>query len=428
MQCDNYGNALDTGSPVAREAYIRGVTAFLEALPGVDAAFDAAIEADEGFAMAYAAKARNAQVYGRMDEARAHMRQAMAAGAGLTGQARAHLEIFDHLVHSRVREGYAMVRAHLLEHPRDAMVAQTCLGVFSLIGFSGQPGREAEHLALAEALAPAYGDDPWFLGQLAFAQLEAGQLKPAERSIEASLASRPGSAHGAHIRAHLYYECGETEAGLAYLRNWMPGYDRTGMMHCHNSWHLALWSLATGDEAAMWAIVDDALDPARTQSPALNVLTDLAALFYRAELAGVVVPGERWARLSDYAATTFPQPGLGFADVHAALTHAMAGREADLLRIAEGAKGPAADIVAPCARAFGALATGEWQVAEHALLPVMAGHERLGGSRAQRDLIEHAMLQVLIRQGKADEARRLLAMRRPLTDGLGSVVGLSPAA
>ncbi|MDU8929709.1 tetratricopeptide repeat protein [Alisedimentitalea sp. MJ-SS2] len=425
MLTDAYGTPLHTTKAEARDAYIDGMTAYLEAQPGVDVAYDRAIAADPGFAMAYAAKARNAQVYARIPEARALMGQAMERAEGITGQARQHLEAFDHLIHSRVREGYALVRQHLLDYPRDALVAQTCMGVFSLIGFSGQSGREAEHLALAEMLAPHYGDDPWFLSQLAFAQMEAGQLDPALKSIDASLAARPRSGHGSHIRAHLYYEMGKTAEGLAYLTDWMKDYDRAGMMHCHNSWHCALWSVGSGDAATMWQIVDRDLLPDVTQSPGLNVLTDLSSLFYRAGLAGVEVPPERWAQLSNYAARAFPNPGLGFADIHAALAHAMAGRDEALRKIIEGAKGPVADQVAPCATAFASIAKGDWAAAESALLPVMASHERLGGSRAQRDLLELTMLHVLIRQGQAGAARRLLTMRRPMTDNKAAVQGLA---
>ncbi|MFT7595955.1 MAG: hypothetical protein ACI8R4_003288, partial [Paracoccaceae bacterium] len=47
-----------------------------------------------------------------------------------------------------------------------------------------------------------------------------------------------------------------------------------------------------------------------------------------------------------------------------------------------------------------------------------------GGSRAQRDLIEYALAGVLLRMDKADEARRLLAMHRPMTDRAGAIRGL----
>lgn len=40
-------------------------------------------------------------------------------------------------------------------------------------------------------------------------------------------------------------------------------------------------------------------------------------------------------------------------------------------------------------------------------------HARLGGSRAQRGLIENASVGVLLRLGRHDEARRQPAMQRP---------------
>ena len=54
----------------------------------------------------------------------------------------------------------------------------------------------------------------------------------------------------------------------------------------------------------------------------------------------------------------------------------------------------------------------------------MRDHARIGGSRAQRDLIEFAMANALVQAGQADEARRLLAMRRPLIPSGPAVAGL----
>ncbi len=55
----------------------------------------------------------------------------------------------------------------------------------------------------------------------------------------------------------------------------------------------------------------------------------------------------------------------------------------------------------------------------------MSQHERLGGSRAQRDLIELALVDCLSRQGKSDEAKRLLPIRRPRIDFNGAYTGIA---
>ena len=416
MQTDRYGLELSTHSASAAEAFQRGLDLFLSGQSGIDATLAAAVQADPGFTGVHVLLARHHQSFGNMARAKAALSAARACDRVLTAREAAQLEIFGHLIEGRPAEGYRQIRAHLRDHPRDALVAQTLLGVFSLIGFSGRVGREAEHLVITDYLAPHYEGDWWFPAQMAFAHLEVGQFAQAETQVELALVRNPDSAHAAHIRAHLFYETGATGDGLAFLDRWMQGYDRAGLMHCHNAWHVALWALATGDEARMWRAVDEDLDPQLSQSPAINIVTDLAALYYRAGLAGVEIGQHRWQALGDYALQVFPNPGMGFVDVHAAMIHAMSGKEDALNRIISGAKGPIGDLVPLCAEAFRALAAQDWAGAEARLIPVLAQSERIGGSRAQRDIFEFALLNAQIRQGRAAEAHRLLALRRPHID------------
>ena len=86
--------------------------------------------------------------------------------------------------------------------------------------------------------------------------MEAGQPGPAEANIEHALNLRPDSAHSAHVRAHLHYETGETQAGLVYLEGFWKGYSETALMHCHISWHIAIWALAEGNIEQMWRVFD----------------------------------------------------------------------------------------------------------------------------------------------------------------------------
>jgi tetratricopeptide (TPR) repeat protein len=417
MQQDQYGNPLTTSSVKARDAYVLGLERNLAAAPGAEAAFQQAVAEDENFALAHLAIARNRQVEGRGVSSREPLAKAKACAEGLSLREQGHLAIISSLLVGDSGGAYETAKTHLQEFPRDVMIAQACLGVFSLIGFGGQPGREAENLALSSILAPHYGDDWWFLSTHAFAQMEAGQLEPAADSIDRSLAGNPRNANAAHHRAHLHYEMGETPAGLAYLKKWIKDYDRQGVMHCHLSWHIALWALADGDVDTMWRVADAAIDPKTSAGPALNIVTDMPALLYRAELAGVDVQPERWQAISEYATARFAKPRLAFADFHAALAHAMAGNGEGVATIVEKANGPAEDLVRALAEAFDAIAKKAWAVATAHLTKVMADHARLGGSRAQRDLIELAMANVLLRQGSVDEAGRFLSSRRPLALG-----------
>lgn len=424
MLQDRYGNALSTASTAARDAYVEGMDRFLSSAPEVEEAYRQALQADPNFALAHLGIARNRQANGDGRGAREALAEARAVASGLNAREQAHLNQLGLLIEGKGTEAYQAARAHLMAHPRDALVAQTCLGVFGLIGFSGREGREAENLALADWLAPHYGDDWWFLCVHAFAQMEAGQRAAAGPTIERSMQLHPRNANGAHYRAHLYYEVGERAAGYAYLSDWRRDYDRRGLLHCHIAWHCALWAMAGGDAAAMWAIANADILPHTGAKPALNVLTDSAALLYRAQLAGIEVPAERWREVSDYALQFFPNPGIAFADMHAAVAHAMAGNGEALEKIIQDAAGTAADKVRPVAEGFKALAAQDWTGAVAYLTAVIPDHERLGGSRAQRDLVEHALAAALLRLGKGEEARRLIAMHRPHTKMAGAIAGL----
>ena len=125
----------------------------------------------------------------------------------------------------------------------------------------------------------------------------------------------PHNANAAHVRSHVYYETGESELGISFLEEWLKPYDRAGYLHGHLSWHAALWSLDQGDTETMWQRIESDIKPDVSQGLPINVLTDNASILYRAELAGIDLPGERWIAISDYACQFFPSTTLGFVDI-----------------------------------------------------------------------------------------------------------------
>jgi tetratricopeptide (TPR) repeat protein len=421
---DAYGNVLGTQSPVARDAYDVGVKKFLGAEPQVINSFESALEADEGFALAHIGLAREMQLRARPDQVKASLTRARELAPGLGVRERSHIHVSGLLLEGKSAEARRAVYEHVENWPRDVMIAQMCTSVFGLIGLSGLPGREAEQLAYTMRLAPHYEDDWWCRAQLAFAQLEVGQMDLAEANIEASLEANPHSAHSAHIRAHLYYENLEDEEGLHYLADWWKEYDPEGILYNHLSWHVGLWSLESGDLDRMWQVLDVDISPELSLGPPLNVLTDTAALLFRAELAGVEVPIDRWKNISAYALLRFPKPGLCFADVHAAIAHARCGNQQALNALIDAAQGPAADLTRTLSTAYREMEDGHNARAAESFSEAMRDHARIGGSNAQRDLIDFSLAACLIRDGRLQEARTVLSITRPRALMKELVVGL----
>jgi hypothetical protein len=62
---------------------------------------------------------------------------------------------------------------------------------------------------------------------------------------------------------------------------------------------------------------------------------------------------------------------------------------------------------------FDAFARQKWSEAVREIQPVLATHERVGGRRARRDLLEYTVTTALLRNGQADQARQLISKRRP---------------
>ena len=422
---DQYDNLITTTSPGARDHYVDAVDRLLAGQAGIVDGFEKAVEADPGFALGYAGLARGCQFSGDMAGAKAAMAKAEDLAKAGTAREQSHINAFSLLIAGKSGAAYAAIRAHVDDHPRDALVAQTCSSVFGLIGFSGQPGREAEILAYTAALLPHYGEDWWCLSQYAFALCENGVQDKASAIIDRSLDMNPHNANGAHVRSHIYYEIGEEALGLGYLVDWLKPYDRGGYLHGHLSWHAALWSLEQGDLDTMWSRIDTDVKPGVAKGLPINVLTDTASILYRAELAGVPVPKERWIDISTYATRFFPKSALGFVDVHVALAHAMAGNTEALTGLVAAPNGLTGDLVAPIAQSYGAIARENWSEAVSLLTSAMADHARLGGSRAQRDLLEFSLLGALLKLGKDDEAKRLLMLRRPALANTKAVHGLN---
>jgi hypothetical protein len=100
------------------------------------------------------------------------------------------------------------------------------------------------------------------------------------------MAVHPRNAHGAHVRAHVLYEGGEDVAGLAYLDEWLKDYPATAQLHCHLTWHVAIFALGVGRLDRAWQVYAGGVAPGASWGPPVNTLTDAASFLWRAELAG----------------------------------------------------------------------------------------------------------------------------------------------
>jgi len=408
---DRYGLRLTTSSAVAAERFQEGMDKLLSYGPGADESFAAALGADERLALAHGGLALLAVGRGDAATARDAVGRAREAVAGATRRERQHVDALSALVGGETARGLAMVDEHLAEFPRDALLVNQAS---SAIGFAGRSDREEYRALFLERLAPSYGDDWWFQSALAFTYHEVNRFEESRRMSERSLQQYPGNANASHNLAHIFLETVDTDAGAAFLEDWLTGYDARAPFHCHLAWHLAMFELHRGHHARALEIFEREILGA--VNPRLAMI-DGSALLWRFRIDDRPVEPRAWRSLVDLAERV-SRPGFVFGEIHAALAYAACGNGSALAKLCDGLRAldgrgqPIAGSVAlPLVQGIAAFAAGDHAGALGHLEPVDGEAHRIGGSHAQWEIFEETMLASYFALERYDDALRLVRRR-----------------
>jgi tetratricopeptide (TPR) repeat protein len=425
MLKDRYDLALTTGSAAARDAYVQASGLALTFYPGAVEAYDRAIAADPGFALAHADKAQVLIRQGEVGAARAALAAAKGLASDVSEREASHIGLFALVFAGQTEAAISALHAHLEAWPRDALVVATAANPNGLIGGSGHIGQKRQIAVLMDRLAPNYGDDFWFVSYHAMALSEDGQLGVARAKIERSVATNPNNAHGAHGFAHICYENGDLDTGRTFLSSWLATYPREAFFYGHLSWHLSLFEIQAGNWTEASRIYHDALAFHRHSGGPQQKVSDGAAFLWRSELAGRPRDTAAWRALHGYANDLLPQPGNGLADLHVILAQVVMRDEAapdararQIEALAREGRYPSGSYLPALADGFVAFERGDFSSAIETLAQLAGDSERIGGSRAQHDLIEFTLLKAYLGANRLSEARHLLGVRRPGASGV----------
>ena len=392
---------------------------------------DAAIAADPGWAMPHVMKAGfllSLTEPGLQQEAAAHLQRAAALAAPAPPRERAHLEAVGALLEGRWHAACRIWDDLLVLHPRDALALQ-----WSQL-FDFYRGDTAQlRLRPARALPEWEADDPLYAYVLALHAfgLEENNLYPqAEAAGRRALAVNPRVPWAVHAVAHVMEMQGRFEEGAGWLRLHQPAWAEGNGFAAHLWWHKALFRFEAMDLEGVMRLSDGHLAGEALQITLQRV--DAASMLWRAHLLGADTT-ERCQALLDAWALDDAQAGhYAFNDVHAVLAMLGAGQvaraESWLARCAERALGAedarrsnhlmAREVGLPLMRGLIAFARGDADGAADLIYPVRALAQRLGGSHAQRDLVDQTLLAAAARGSRIALGRALLnerSLAKPLT-------------
>jgi hypothetical protein len=403
---DLYGLAL-TGGEEAVTAYNRGIGDVLRLRRGSVEAVAASITHDPTFALGHAALALFGHEFCAAVDIPARLRDATLHAGRSTERERSHV----HSIVEHIKGDSTSLIRHLATYPTDALLLSTAVPTIAFAGVTSVPHEAWE---MVERAVPAYGDDWWFLGLLAFVRQEQLRFDEAMELSCRSLREEPGAGHSAHARAHAHYETGDHVAGLAWMDRWITGDGADIDSITHFSWHAALHELSMGDLAAVRRRYDAQLRP--DVGLGCRALVDTGSLLWRWQLTPSAddVPDMRLVTaVTDDQ--TLHRPATPFMALHSAVALLALGDIEGLGRLRRWAAGhtdPAqAEVVAPLAGALGAMASGQASRAADELARLGGQLWRLGGSDAQREVVEETRIHALLQASRYDEARTLLDAR-----------------
>ncbi len=407
MGCrDHYGYALTT-SAEAGAAFNRGIGDLLRLRAGAEQSVAVSITLDPTFALGHATLALLGHEMCAAVDVQARLRDAELHAPRATERERSHV----HAIAAHLRGDSSPLVRHLQVHPLDAVLLSTAVPTIAFAGVTEVP---EEAWTLVEQAAPAYGDDWWFTGLLAFIRQEQRRFDEAMDLSCRSLLEEPGAGHSAHARAHAHYETGDHHAGLAWMDEWVNGDGASIDSLSHFSWHAALHELSLGDLDAVRRRYDGQLRP--EHGLGCRALVDSGSLLFRWALTPDATDVPDIGRVADVAGRdTLERPATPFLGMHSAVTLLALGDVAGLDRLGTWARQhqhpTQREVIAPLADALGRMAAGHCSAAADDLRTLRDTTWRLGGSDAQREIIEETRIAALLRAERFDEARVLLDER-----------------
>jgi tetratricopeptide (TPR) repeat protein len=308
--------------------------------------------------------------------------------------------------------------AILVDHPTDALALRLVQDAYFFLGRS---------LAIRDCAArvlPAWDrGNPltsFILGLYAFGLEEAGDLERAEDFGREALALNPRDAWATHALAHVMETANRQDEGVDFLKSTRSEWADAHFMAGHNGWHLALFLIEQGRFDEVLADYDR-FSAAKLDDDATLDRVDAAALLWRLELAGVDV-GDRWRPVADRWMAHVDDHVLAFNDLHCAFAAARSPEPNDVRRFrhslnayerlgSDDNRQVTAEVGRLLIDGVLAFAGGDAARAVEAILPIRYEAVRIGGSHAQRDIVNLTLIAAAERSGQWRLARALLAER-----------------
>jgi tetratricopeptide (TPR) repeat protein len=413
---DQYGHDLSGASVAAAEHYQKALDAYHCYAGDPFPLLQQAIADSPGFVMAHALVAYMTLVGADADTALIGV-EAFGAAKTLPATAReaGHVAAIGNIIAGQIRAAGRILEDVAIDNPRDVLALQAGQLMDFVLGDSRMlRDRIARATPAWSADMPNYHA---ILGMHAFGLEETAHYERAEAAGREAIALNPRNNWAQHAVAHVLEMQDRRAEGVVWMRQDSETWSHESFFQTHNWWHLALFHLGLGEIDQVLALYDGPV--AGSQSSMSVDMIDAAALLWRLKLAGVDVEA-RWTPLAQRFAAQ-PRGGYAFDDIHAVMAFVGAGQDreaqAAIAAMTAAVDGPGDNATAsgqvglPVAQALVAYGRGDYARACDLLRRVRDHAGLIGGSHAQRDLLDLTLISAAGRANETSLERALLAER-----------------
>lgn len=251
----------------------------------------------------------------------------------------------------------------------------------------------------------------------AFALGENGDYEAAWACAERALHENPRDVYALHAACHVYYETGHYQKAIAWMDERRDDWADNRGMRIHIWWHYALFQFYMLDVNKVFSIFREKIR--NKNNPDGYEDLDAVSLLWRLSLIGVDVHS-MWQDVAQYWMPGIDQSQYWFNDVHAMMAMVSSNHDVLVRRILRHIddnyrKLPkVATVTHTVCQSLIYFSRGDYESACETIVGVLGRVSEIGGSNAQRDLLETTAIEAALRCGRRSLARRLILNGRSL--------------
>lgn len=419
---DPHGLVFTASTPDSAEKFAKLTSSYMGFRPETGAILKDLNECDPDMPMARCAKGYFAKLIGSANHsARAQGISAdldhHIAKVGSNDREKMHASALSAWCSGELEKATKVWEDILLDHPNDGMA----LRLAHFTHFYSGDGRQmrdsmARILPLWSKDHPDYG---FLQGMYAFGLEESGEYTKAEKFGRMAVERNPRDAWSVHSVAHVLEMTERHAEGIEWVSGLEKDWSTVNNFRFHLYWHKCLYHLERGEFDIVMRLYDEQI-VSDIESDFYLDICNASSLLWRLEMFGVDI-GDRWHKLAEVSQKHVQDTDLIFVTLHYLMALIAGGDKAAATKMigsirewstlsATQAK-VCADVGLALAEGLNMARNGQFAKAVNLMEPVRYALDRIGGSKAQRDVFHMIFLDAAKASGDALKARALFAER-----------------